>query len=229
MGSSSSPPTRARTESVAYSAFRLISRNDARDHDVAGYPPEEDFHQNRDTSMALLAEELVEEWLNRQGYFTIRGVKIGVDEIDILATRFTADRIEYRHLEVQASMRPVSYISRVPKEAQKKGRAANSAKRTKEELEVGVKEWVEKKYKKPRKVQLIKSLAPATWSSELVINNVKSQEEIALIERYGIRIIRLPEILDALKRQRFVVQSAAGADFVDLVNMGAGEIGKQSK
>ena len=33
--------------------------------------------------MALLAEELVEEWLNRQGYFTIRGIKFGVHEIDL--------------------------------------------------------------------------------------------------------------------------------------------------
>ena len=31
--------------------------------------------------MALLAESLVEEWLNRAGYFTIRGLKHGVDEI----------------------------------------------------------------------------------------------------------------------------------------------------
>jgi hypothetical protein len=37
--------------------------------------------------MALLAEEIVEEWLNRDGWFTIRGIKIGVDEIDILAIR----------------------------------------------------------------------------------------------------------------------------------------------
>ncbi len=35
--------------------------------------------------MALLAEEVVEEWLNRNGYFTIRGIKVGVDEIDTLA------------------------------------------------------------------------------------------------------------------------------------------------
>jgi hypothetical protein len=27
--------------------------------------------------MALLAESLVDEWLNRNGYFTIRGVKHG--------------------------------------------------------------------------------------------------------------------------------------------------------
>jgi hypothetical protein len=40
--------------------------------------------------VALLAEDLVEEWLNRQGFFTIRGVKEGVDEMDLLATRLVA-------------------------------------------------------------------------------------------------------------------------------------------
>lgn len=64
--------------------------------------------------MALLAEELVEEWLNRQGYFTIRGIKTGVHEIDILAVRHVSGRLECRHLAVQASMRLVSYITRAP-------------------------------------------------------------------------------------------------------------------
>jgi hypothetical protein len=35
--------------------------------------------------LALFAEALVEEWLNRKGYFTIRGVKVGNSEIDLLA------------------------------------------------------------------------------------------------------------------------------------------------
>ncbi|MGE0557802.1 MAG: hypothetical protein AB7E73_12575 [Burkholderiales bacterium] len=88
--------------------------------------------------MALLAEEIVEEWLNRQGYFTIRGIKVGVHEIDLLAVKHHVDgKPECRHLEVQASMRPVSYISRVPKRDQKNSRAKNSAKRSVEELVVG--------------------------------------------------------------------------------------------
>ncbi|HPO15410.1 MAG TPA: hypothetical protein PLI09_18345 [Candidatus Hydrogenedentes bacterium] len=33
--------------------------------------------------MSLLAEEVFEEWLNRNGYFTIRGINVGVYEIDI--------------------------------------------------------------------------------------------------------------------------------------------------
>jgi len=64
--------------------------------------------------MALLAEELVDEWLNRKGYFTTRGIKTGVHEIDILAVRPLESGLECRQLEVQASMRPVSYITRVP-------------------------------------------------------------------------------------------------------------------
>ena len=172
--------------------------------------------------MALLAEELVEEWLNRQGYFTIRGVKLGVDEIDILAVRFLeGGELEYRHVEVQASMRPVSYISRVPKAQQRLGKAANSAARSESELVTGVEEWVEKKFRKPKKQALMKQLAPAQWSSELVLNNVKAQSEVELIRQHGIKITMLSSILGELREKTFLIQSASGADFVDLVNMGA--------
>jgi len=172
--------------------------------------------------VALLAEELVEEWLNRQGYFTIRGIKLGVDEIDLLAVRFVADGVvEYRHIEVQASMRPVSYISRVPKEIQRQGKAANSASRNDDELIQGVKEWVEKKFFKPKKAKLFGSLAPVKWSSELVLNNVKSENEVKLIAGHGIKILSLSEIVRELSEKDFVIKSASGADFVDLVNMGA--------
>ena len=172
--------------------------------------------------MALLAEEIVEEWLNRQGYFTIRGIKLGVDEIDLLALRFgESNEPEYRHIEVQASMRPISYISQVPKAAQKLGRAPNSAKRSDEELVEGVKEWVERKFFKPRKRQLLQSLCPIKWSTELVLNNVKSEQEVELIACHGIKIIRFREIISELKGGDFSVRSASGADFVDLIHMGA--------
>jgi Holliday junction resolvase-like predicted endonuclease len=74
--------------------------------------------------MALLAEEIVEEWLNRQGYFTIRGIRLGVNEVDLVAVKFSkGSEVTCRHIEVQASMRPVSYISKIPKAARKSGRA----------------------------------------------------------------------------------------------------------
>lgn len=61
--------------------------------------------------MSLLAEVVVEEWLNQQGYFTIRGAKLGNDEIDILALRVLSNGvIERRHIEVQVSIKPIGYI-----------------------------------------------------------------------------------------------------------------------
>ena len=168
--------------------------------------------------MALLAEELVEEWLNRQGYFTIRGIKLGVHEIDLLAVKQQDGAVECRHVEVTASMRPVSYISRVPVAAQKQGRAANSAKRTKQELIDGVSEWVEKKFHHPKKLALMKRLWNGTWSSELVINNVKSEEEVALIAQHGIKIIRRQSLLATLAHPDGY--TASGTDFVDLIHMG---------
>jgi hypothetical protein len=122
--------------------------------------------------MALLAEEIVEEWLNRQGYFTIRGIKLGVQEIDLLAVRFTVAGLECRHIEVQASIRPVSYLTKLSKDVVKAtGRAAGSAKvRLDAELQVGIREWIHKKYDHLLKKKARLALAPGPWSRELIVN-----------------------------------------------------------
>lgn len=171
--------------------------------------------------MALLAEELVEEWLRRQGYFTIRGIKIGVHEIDLLAVAWRKEgKVECRHIEVQASMRPMSFISKVPKSLQREGRAANSAKRSEEELERGVAEWVHTKFGRPEKVALMRSLWNGEWSRELVLNIVKSEAEVDLIRQHGVSVMWLSDIIGSLEKGDFPVQSASGADFVDLLHMG---------
>ncbi len=81
--------------------------------------------------MALLGEEIVEEWLNRQGYFTIRGIKLGNDEIDILAIQPLADgKHDCRHIEVTISINPISYITKVPAAIRKAtGVGAHNAKK----------------------------------------------------------------------------------------------------
>jgi len=75
--------------------------------------------------MALLAETLVEEWLYRQGLLTVRGVKEGVDEMDILAVRAPSgagEKPEAWHVDVQASFRPNNYIAKLTKRLQKEAR-----------------------------------------------------------------------------------------------------------
>ena len=169
--------------------------------------------------MALLAEEIVEEWLNRQGYFTIRGIKIGVHEIDLLAVKIDEQGVECRHIEVTASIRPVSYITDVPKAIQKEtGRKPKSTKqRTTEELQVGIQEWVDKKFNLKSKSQLRNQLCPEDWSFELVVHKIRHPEELDLLQESSIRLHHLRDIVNEMTNTNMMIGSASGASLVDLV------------
>lgn len=169
--------------------------------------------------MSSIAETLVEEWLNRLGYFTIRGIRLGVQEIDLLAVSFTSGKAHCRHVEVQASMRPVTYISQVPTAVRKAtGRAANSAeKRTPDELRQGVAEWVDKKFRHDLKDRVRQRLVPGSWEFELIVNVVRHPEELQIIEEQGIRVRNLTDIVSELKHSSSAIPGASGSDLVDLI------------
>lgn len=170
--------------------------------------------------MSLLAETVVEEWLNQQGYFTIRGIKLGVQEIDLLAVNRDG---HCRHVEVQASSNPIAYVTRVPKQTRKEhNRAANSAKRrTGEELTAGAKEWIANKFHLPKKVAVRNSLHPGPWTLELVLHRIRHADEIPHIEAQGISVIWLSDIVRDLRRKSRY--TAAGRDLVELVNIELGD------
>ena len=172
--------------------------------------------------MALLAEELVEEWLNRAGFFTIRGVKIGVHEMDLLAIRPTRSGLECRHVEVQASVNPVSYLFRLSKRDQKStGRApTSSGKRTAAEIERGADDWVKKKFTLPQKVKMLAQLAPGPWSKELVVHRLRHPEELVLLRKRGVIVHQLDDVLTQLMKGGMTVERAFGGDFLDLVLLG---------
>ena len=160
--------------------------------------------------MPLLAEEVVQEWLNRQGYFTIRGIKVGNSEIDLLAVRVINEngllRLHCRHVEVQVSHNPIKYIT------------AKSAKRlSPDELKVTVEAWVAKKWKGERQRQIRTRLAPGEWSFEFVVRKHKHPEEIALMRKCGITIHHFVDVLDELRHIGEVVPVAGGADIMGLI------------
>jgi hypothetical protein len=65
-------------------------------------------------------------------FFTMRGLKCGIDEIDILAIRERPDGIERWHVELQVSFRPVGYI----------GGSRSATGRSSDEVTAGVGEWL---------------------------------------------------------------------------------------
>ena len=170
--------------------------------------------------MSLLAEEVVEEWLNRNGYFTIRGIKVRVDEIDILAIRPLPDgKHECRHIEVQVSINPISYITKVPVTIRKETGigAHNAKKRDVGQLTQGVHEWIEAKLNLPRKVEMRNRLCPGSWTKELVVGTVKHEEELGLLRQAGITIHRLKKVFSEMIEKRTVVKAGAGGDLFDLM------------
>ena len=150
-------------------------------------------------------------------------MRLGVHEIDLLAVRPGKDGLECRQLEVQASVRPVSYITRVPKAIQKAtGRAAGSAKiREDREIRQGIQEWISKKFDHPEKRRVRSRLAPGPWTRELVLHRVKHEREVELIAEAGITIHRLSDVLEQLKGHDLAIEGAAGAHLTDLVTLSA--------
>ena len=176
--------------------------------------------------MALLAEELVEEWLNRNGFFTIRGIKLGVHEIDILAIKVVESGIEARHIEVQSSSNPISYLCPLSKRLQKKsGRKPQSTKpRSSKEILESVKEWVDKKYHLKRKQELRQSLYRGKWKYELVLHKVKYPDEIEVVKKEGISVYSLSEIVKSmLNSNDTIIQCAVGTSLMELIRMGDGK------
>jgi len=159
--------------------------------------------------MALLDEQLVEEWLNRQNFFTMRGIKSGNDEIDLLAIRPTPEGMEYWHVEVQISYRPVNYI----------GGDINARKRTKNELREGVEQWVAKKFTSPKKAKRRNEILPdAKWRYFLVHAVLKDEAELVIMKELGVELIPYKRVLADLRLEKQSKSSSAASGIVEMLN-----------
>ncbi|XLZ71416.1 hypothetical protein ABT364_05460 [Massilia sp. SR12] len=169
--------------------------------------------------MALLAESLVDEWLNRKGFFTVRGVRHGVGEIDLLGVRQGSQSMEARHVEVQASFRPIGYITPLPAKALEgfaKSKTSMKARQL-EQLEASVGAWVEKKFTSSSKCAA-RDLAwkGLQWKFVLVHAVVRDQNELILIESHGIELIPLHRVLGELG-QGNGIKGGAGTDLSEVI------------
>jgi hypothetical protein len=171
--------------------------------------------------MALLAESLVEEWLNRKGYFTIRGLKHGLGEMDLLAVRPDADRVVGWHVEVQASFRPIGYIAKRTREmiAEFGGSATSSRTRTREQAEDCARAWVAAKFRAPDKVQLREHLWPGVeWSFHLVHAVVRERHELEVFTGEGVTCHAFHQLLSELSQRDGLFSGSAGGDLAEIVS-----------
>jgi hypothetical protein len=160
--------------------------------------------------MALIDEQLVEEWLNRQNFFTIRGIKSGIDEIDLLAIRHNADTTtDYWHTEVQVSFRPIGYI----------GGDTSARKRTEQEIRDGVVQWVDKKFKSKRKVERRDNILPnAKWRYLLVHGEVRDSTELDIMKGLGVDLLSYKQVLLELCADKSKTSSSTATSITEILN-----------
>jgi hypothetical protein len=170
--------------------------------------------------MSLLAEQLVEEWMILQGFFTVRGLRDGVSEIDLLGIRKTAAGVEGWHVESQVSFRPVSYVTPLSDEiARRFNKKKTSAwKRPDEVVAECVERWVAKKFSHQDKVAVREKMwAGVQWQYILVHGAIKHSQEVTELGR-RIRLVSFHTVLQEIcSREHGGFPGAAGADIADIV------------
>ena len=174
--------------------------------------------------MALIAEELVEEWLNRKFFFTIRGLKQGVHEMDLLAIRLDGEEIQRCHYEVSVSINPVGYITSLTRTAQIELGVNNSGsaiKRSGPILRQSVEAWVEKKFRHPiRAAMRDKCLPGGEWECVFVHGAVNYPEELDAIRQCGVQTVSINTVIDEILAMKETLgTSSIGREIVDMIRI----------
>ena len=163
--------------------------------------------------MAILAESVVEEWLNRQRFFTIRGAKKGRNEMDVLAVRQEPTGvITGWHVEVQVGFGPIGYITLW------KGHSV-VAHRTDEVMVDCVKKWVEKKFLSENIRELRERLwGQVEWSFHLVHGVARYPAELELIGNHGVTLHPFYGVLESLCADgEKLLTGSSGGDMADII------------
>lgn len=158
--------------------------------------------------MALLDEQLVEEWLNRNNFYTMRGVKCGIDEIDLLAIKYAEGKVEAWHVEVQVSFRPIGYL----------GGDTNARRRTEQEIRKGAEQWVEKKFTSDKKKEKRNSISSnVNWRYIFVCAELKDTRELEIIRELGVEIIPYKQVLTDLRDNSSRQSSSAASNISEIL------------
>jgi hypothetical protein len=176
--------------------------------------------------MSLIAETIVEEYFNYHGYFTIRGVKKGYNEIDLLAIRVkNKNKIETIHAEVQVSEKPVKYISNLTDDIRKKLNAKSNSSarnRNEDELRICCEKWVEKKFKNKLKQDLRNKLFPnQKWKYYLIHGKVRDERELEFIREFSVETKDIRDLIFEMSTfsLRKFGTSSTGRDIINLFKL----------
>jgi len=138
----------------------------------------------------------------------MRGIKCGVDEIDLLAVRGHQNDVERWHVEVQISFNPIGYI----------GGDSNAKLRSQDDVRSGVAQWVDKKFTKPVKAMRRLGIIPASeWRYVLVHGVVRHPYELDIMRELGVHTVPYHDVLSYLLKIGTKQSSSMASNILDIL------------
>ena len=135
--------------------------------------------------MALIDEEIIQEWLISRGFLTIRGLRKGNREIDLLGVKSTGPNPEYWHIESQVSFKPIGHIG-----------GGGAARQTKREMERRIQGYIDRKFNHPQIVDLREKVtAGVEWKKGFVYAVAAFPYEIECFRNNGVHVYQYREII----------------------------------
>jgi Holliday junction resolvase-like predicted endonuclease len=158
-----------------------------------------------------IIENIVANWFNSKGYFLIKNLKVGVNEIDILAIRLNSDQKinDAVHIEVQCSSNPIGYIGGTP----------SAKKRDASEVELGVAAYIEKKFNNKKITDVIKNLVGNKYRKMFICGKLKEEDTVKYFEKNGIMVKRVWEIFKEIKNNAGEYKTGEGNRYHQLLHL----------
>mgnify|MGYP001594322883 CR=1 FL=1 len=158
-----------------------------------------------------IIENIVANWFNSKGYFLIKNLKVGVNEIDILAIKLNNEQKvdDSIHIEVQCSSKPIGYI----------GGSKSAKKRSASEIKLGVMTYIDKKFNKKKIKNVIEKLIGNKYRKMFICGRLKDESTIKYFEKNGIEVMRVWQIFKEIKVNKEEYKTGEGNRYHQLLHL----------
>jgi Holliday junction resolvase-like predicted endonuclease len=142
--------------------------------------------ERREEIVTDLIEEVVAHWLFSKGYFLMNNLRVGANEIDLLAAKiYEGGIVERIHIEIQCSTTPVGYI----------GGSRSAKKRSETDLKKGVSAYIQKKFL--QKKDVVESFLGKEYERWFICGRLKDESGITVeaFRKQEVKVIRVWDLL----------------------------------
>src|SRR3989344_4665719 len=158
-----------------------------------------------------IIENIVANWFNSKGYFLIKNLKVGVNEIDILAVKLNNNQKvdDSIHIEVQCSSNPIGYI----------GGSSSAKKRNASGIESGVAAYIDKKFNNKKIKNVIERLIGNKYRKMFICGKLKDESTIKYFKKNGIKVMRVWQIFKEIKANKGECKTSEGNRYHQLLHL----------